>query len=154
LYDVAIQWTPVAYQQALDYRTLIPRWRAFKYLRKYDPTSTDTDGDFFNIITPEQVLDGYGINRDNVCYVAGEQLEIRSSTQDDYMLLGCYRHPDITELTYSSWVALDHPYAIEYEAASKVFKMIGFDEQATMMQREVVEQFTLLRNSNILAQGY
>lgn len=154
LYDVAIQWTPIAYQQALDYRTLIPRWRAFKYLRKYDPTSTDADGDFFNIITPEQVLDGYGINRDNVCYVAGEQLEIRSSTQDDYMLLGCYRHPDITELTYSSWVALDHPYAIEYEAASKIFKMTGFDEQATMMSREVVEQFTLLRNSNILGNGY
>lgn len=155
LYEVAIQWNPVGYQQSLDYRVLIPRYRAFKYLRKYDPTATTGgDGAFINMLLPEQTVDGYGIDRENICYVAGENIEIRSSTEDDYMLFGCYVHPDITEAAYSSWIALDHPYAIEYEATSKIFKMIGYDEQATMMQREVVEQFTLLRNSNILGQGY
>lgn len=149
LYEVGIQWSPIAYQQSLDYRTLIPRWRAFKFLRKYNATP----GDFIEILLPEQVVDGYGVDREDICYLAGEQLEIRSSTEDTYMLLSCYMHPIIEENTYSSWVALDHPYAIVYEATSKIFKMTGWDEQATQMQREVVEQFTLLRNSNILAQG-
>jgi hypothetical protein len=153
LYEVAIQWTPIAYIQSLDYRTLIPRWRAFKYLRKYDSTGS-TPGVFFNVLTPEQTIDSYGVNRENICYIAGESLEIRSDTEDTYMLLSCYVHPDIEEATYSSWIALDHPYAIVYEAVSKIFKQIGWDEQAAQMQREVAEQVILLRNSNILAQGY
>jgi hypothetical protein len=153
IFETGILWNPIGYQQSLDYRTLIPRWRAFKYLRKYDSTGA-TPGDFFNILTPEQTIDSYGVNRDDVCYVAGEQLEIRSSTEDTYMLLSCYVHPTVDENTYSSWIALDHPYAIVYEAVSKIFKTIGWDEQAAQMQREVAEQFALLRNSNILAQGY
>lgn len=154
LYETAIQWNPVSFFQSLEYRTLVPRWRAFKFLRKYDPTSDDGAGTFFNMLLPEQTTDGYGIARDNICYLAGESIEVRSSTEDEYMILGCYIHPDITEATYSSWIALDHPFAIEYEAASKIFKMTGYDEQAAAMQKEVVEQFTLLRNSNILGQGY
>lgn len=156
LYETGIQWSPIAYQQSLDYRTLIPRWRSLKFLRKYDATAvspTAPDGKFFTVITPDSSLDDYSLDKEDVCYVAGEQLEIRSSTQDTYMILGCYLHPDITEASYSSWVALDHPFAIEFEATSKVFKMIGFDEQATMINKEVAEQIMLLRNSNILAQG-
>lgn len=151
IYEFTILWSPVAYTQSMDYRTLVPRWRAFKYLRKHDGTSAT---DFFTLLTPEEVLDGYGIDKEDVCYIAGEQIEIRSSTEDTYMLCGCYRHPDITEAGYSSWIALDHPYAIVYEATAKIFKMIGFDEQAAQIQREVVEQYALLRNSNILGVGY
>ena len=155
LYETAIIWSPVDYFQSLDYRSLVPRWRAFKYLRKYDPTNvTNTSGIFFELITPDDAVDDYRINKTTVCYLAGEQIEIKSSTQDTYMLLGCYLHPDITEATYTSWIAVEYPFAIEMEAASKIFKTTGFDEQAAQMQREVAEQFTLLRNSNILMQGY
>jgi len=153
LFETGIAWNPVAYRQSLDYRTVVPRWRAFKYLRKYDAVG-DVPGVFFTILTPEQTVNGYGINKENVCYLAGEQLEIRSSTEDEHMLLGCYVHPDIQETSYNSWIAVEHPYAIEFEAVSKIFKTTGYDEQAAQMQREVAEQFILLRNSNILAQGY
>lgn len=157
IFETALQWTPVAYQQSLDYRLLIPRWRSFKYLRKYTPGTTpadDVDGKFFEVVDPNYVLDSYRLNKENVCYLAGEQIEIRSSTQDEYMLLGCYIYPDITEATYSSWIALDHPFAIVYEATSKIFKQTGYDEQAAMMNKEVTEQFTLLRNNNLIMQGY
>jgi len=56
--------------QQLDYRTLIPRWRALKYFRKSD--STGLPGDFLTLLTPEDVLDGYGYQRTDICYVAGE----------------------------------------------------------------------------------
>ena len=157
LYEVTVAWSPVAYLQSLTYRTLIPRWRSFKYLRKFTPavgTTPAVDGVFFKMIDPMDAVDVYGINKENVCYLAGEDIDIRSSTEDTHMLLGCYRHPDITENTYSSWIALDHPYAIIYEAASKIFKQTGFDEQAAMMSKEVTEQFMLLRNSEILGKGY
>lgn len=153
LYETGIQWSPIAYTQSMAYRSLIPRYRAFKYLRKLDSTGL-LPGVFFKIIAPEESVDSYAIDKLDVCYLAGENLEIKSSTEDTYMILGCYLHPDITEATYNSWIALDHPFAIEYEATSKIFKQTGFDEQAAMINKEVMEQYTLLRNSEILAQGY
>lgn len=153
LYETGIQWNPIAYTQSLSYRSLIARYRAFKYLRKLDSTGL-LPGVFFKMITPEESLDSYYVDKEDVCYLAGESLEIKSSTQDIYMIFGCYIHPDVTEATYNSWIALDHPYAIEFEATSKIFKQTGYDEQAAMMNKEVMEQFTLLRNSEILAQGY
>lgn len=133
LYEVAIVWNPVAFIQSLSYRSLIPRWRSFKYLRKYTPAAGSepaVDGVFFKMIDPANAVDDYGVNKDNVCYIAGEDLDIRSSTEDQYMLLGCYVHPDITESAYNSWIALDYQYAITYEATSKIFKTIGYDEQS------------------------
>lgn len=154
IYETGIQWQTPAYIQSLEYRNLVPRWRALKYLRKYDfTTSPGKAGDIFKVITPELILDDYNFQKDNVCYLAGESLEIRSNTKDANMLLGCYRHPDTTEATYDSWVALDQPTAIVYEAARSVFKQIGYDEQASEMQSEVTDQYSLLRQE-IIGEGY
>ena len=144
LFETGIQWATPDYIQSLEYRTVVPRWRQLKFLRKYDDTGS-TPGDFFTILTPDQTLDEYGISKENICYLAGDMIEIRSDTQDQYMLLGCYLHPDITTTGFSSWIALDHPYLIVYEAAASLFKTIGFDEQATAMRQEVAEQYSNLR---------
>lgn len=149
LYEVGITWADPDYIQSIDYRTLIPRWRAFKFLRKYTSGSPST---FFTFLTPEETLDRYGVNKENVCYLAGEMLEIRSDTEDPYMLLGCYIHPVIDENSYSSWVALDHPYSIVYEAARSIFKQIGWDEQAQQIRQEVAEQYQILKQ-NVVGYG-
>ena len=151
LFETAITFDTAAFTQSIDYRSIIPRWRSLKYLRKY---ANSLPGAFFSILTPEQTLDGYGSLKDDICYVAGEQIEVRSSTEDDYMLLGCYLNPMLTEEGYNSWIAKDHPYVIEYDAAARIFRQIGFDEQAAAMRQEILEQLTELRASNIQAQGY
>lgn len=154
IYETGIQWQIPAYIQSLEYRTLVPRWRALKYLRKYDfTTSPGTPGDIFSVITPELILDSYNFQKDNVCYLAGEALEIRSNTKDINMLLSCYRHPDTTEATYDSWIALDQPAAIVHEAARSVFKQIGYDEQSAEQRVEVTDQYSLLRQE-IIGEGY
>lgn len=142
LYETGITWPTPDYIQSIEYRTLIPRWRAFKYLRKY---ADSLPSDFIKLLTPEQTLDRYSINKEDICYLAGEMLEIRSSTQDTYMILACYIHPITDENSYSSWIALDHPYAIVYEAARSIFKQIGWDEQAASIKQEVAEQFQILK---------
>lgn len=138
--------------QQLDYRTLIPRWRALKYFRKSD--SSGLAGDFLTLLTPEDVLDGYGYQRTDICYVAGENLQIKSSTLLQYAMIACYITPDITEATYNSWVALDHPYAIVFEAARAVSELIGLKEDAATYLRQVTEQINLLKSSNITAGGF
>lgn len=149
--ESGIQFQNEDFIQALEYRTLFPRFRSLKYIRKSD--SAGTAGDFFGVLTPEQVLDRYGTQREDVCYAAGELIQIRSSTGFKYALIGIYENPDITEAGFDSWVALDHPFAIVFEAAITVFKTIGYDEQATVYSRMAAEQLQLVKGSNILVDG-
>lgn len=153
LKESGIAWSIPAYQQSFDYRGFDSRWRSFKYLRKYDgSTSPGTPGDFFTVITPDQVLDDYLMQRTEVVYLAGANYEILSKTQDANMLLGYYRNPDTTIATYDSWIALDHPFAITYEAAALIFKQTGYDEQVLNMRQLVAEEYTELK-MNILGNG-
>lgn len=147
IYESGITFDSVDYIQSLQYKTLIPRWRTFKYLRKYQDGNP---GEFIKLLTPEESVDRYAVNKDNICYIAGDVLEIRSSTQDATMLLGCYLHPVIAEESYTSWIADEHPYAIVFDAAAAIFKMIGQDEQASYMKQTVMEQIALLRQNQII----
>jgi hypothetical protein len=142
-----------AYLQSLEYRTLFPRWRALKYLRKTDSTGTER-GQIYTVISPESVLDQYHADRENVCYVAGAVVQIRSSDQLQYCIVGRYDNPDITESGYNSWIALDHPYAIVFEAASLVFKMIGDTDQFAAYTGLASMQAAEVKLSNIQAVGY
>lgn len=151
LIETGIQFNAPATLQSLAYRNLLPYWRSFNYLRKY---SDGVAGTFFQILTTEQTLDRYAINKENICYLAGEMLEIRSNTADSTLLLSAYVNPNITETGYNSWIALEHPYAIVYEAAAQVFKAIGWDEQASAAKQNVVDQIVLLKQNQLQANGY
>jgi hypothetical protein len=151
LYETGISFTEPAFIQSLDYKALVPNWRTLKYLRKY-PDSRP--GDFFKLLSPDETLDRYAINKENVCYLAGEMLEIRSNTADATMLISAYVHPNITEPGYNSWIALEHPYAIVYEAAAQVIKAIGWDEQAAIAKQNMAEQLVLLKQNQLQAVGY
>jgi hypothetical protein len=154
IFETGIQFVNSLYLQQIDYRTIVPRWRSLKYLRKTDITGYQ-DGPFFEVLAiPEMVEDAYRLNRNDVCYVAGEVVQVRSSTQLQYAILGCYRNPDITQAGYSSWVALDHPYAIVFEAASNVFKMIGDTDQFAAYSGLAGQQLVEVRMSNIQGIGY
>lgn len=146
LFETGITWNPVAYIQSLEYKVIAPRWRKLSYLRKYQD---GVPGVFFSQLTPEESLDRYNVQKENICYLAGDMIEIRSDSQDLYMLLGAYLHPDITTTGYSSWIADEHPYAIVFDAAASIFKAIGQDEKAAYFKQDVIEQIALLRQNQI-----
>lgn len=153
IYEIGVSFPTAEYLQSLEYKLLVPNWRSLKYIRKTDSSGSDTDS-FLQVLTPEETIDSYGMNRNNVCYVAGQTIQIRSSTQLQYVFLGCYVNPTLSEAQYNSWIALDHPYAIIYDSVATIFKMIGFDEQASQFRQLVAEQIMELRMSNIQAEGY
>lgn len=153
MFESGIAFDSADYVQSLDYRALLPRYRALKYLRKYD-VSTNTPGKELDIILPEQVLDDYKVQKGDICYVAGSYIQINSMTSEQYYLMGCYLNPDITEAGYNSWVALDHPYAIIFEAAGGVFKAIGKDEEAAAYRQTSAEQISMIKMSNISPVGF
>jgi hypothetical protein len=153
LRENGVSFLTAEYLQQIEYRALFPKWRALKYIRKTDSTGQE-QGKFLDIIVPENILDEYKLNRVDVAYVAGEVVQIRSSTQLQYTIVGRYDNPDITQSGYNSWIALDHPYAIVFEAASTVFKMVGDTDQFAAYTSLAAMQLIEVRNSNVLAQGY
>jgi hypothetical protein len=152
LLETALMFDTSSYQQSLQYKQIFPRWRALKYVRKYDNVNL-TPGKFIEIASVDSTLDSYAINREDICYIAGSNLQIRSIDQQQYYLIGIYQHPDVTTTGYDSWIADEHPFAIIYEAARAVFKMIGFDEQSATFDRMVAEQYTELK-AQILGNGW
>jgi hypothetical protein len=153
LFETGISFVNPLYLQQIDYKFLVPRYRALKYIRKTDASGQE-NGTLFTVITPDSVLDDYKLNRTDVCYLAGSVIQLRSSTQVQYCLFGCYRHPDITVTHYDSWVATDYPFSIIYEAAATVFKMIGDTDQFAAYTRLADIQLAEVRLSNIQANGY
>lgn len=128
------------YIQSFDYKTVFPRWRNIKYLRKYDTTAQEATK-FFEIIPTEFVTDGYSVNREDVCYMAGSLLNIRSSTPENFYLIGYYQHPDITTANWDSWIANEIPYAIVTEAARRIFKIIGKDDEYARLENDMREYY-------------
>lgn len=153
LFESGLAFSTAEFIQNLDYRALIANWRSLKYLRKFDFTN-NVPGRLLDIIVPENVLNDYKMQRTDICYGAGAFIQINSSTKEQYYLLGAYLNPILTNTGYSSWVALDHPYFIVFDAAATVFKAIGKDDEATTYRQLVAEQLTLLKTANILVNGF
>lgn len=145
LQEAAIQFDTSAYYQQLEYRNIFPRWRAIKYLRKYDAVG-QAAGSRLTILTVDETMDkSYMADKTDIAYLAGSLYNIKSSTAEQYYLVGYYAHPDVTEATYNSWIALEHPYAIIYEAARTIFKTIGDDAKSASYDKLVAEQYLTLK---------
>lgn len=152
LKETGISFASSAFFQELAFRPIIPRFRALKFFRKAQ--ADGSVGAFFTLVQPESILDEYSRERSDVCYAAGDSIEIKSSTAFQYGVLGYYENPDISLTGYSSWIALDHPFAIITMAAERVFKMIGKSEEFAaykFLRDEEVQRLTI---SNVAAPGY
>lgn len=153
LYETPVKFDTSAYTHSLDIISLIPNYRALKYIRKYE-TATSESGDFITVITPEEVLDKYNRELTDICYIAGRNIEIKSSTEFDTILLGAYVSPIVVEVNYSSWVADLYPYAIIHEAARFVFGAIAMDAEKKSQESFVAEQYAELKINAITDVGY
>lgn len=155
IYETGIAFDTSAYTQQINYRALLPQWRALKYLRKYDNVNMVPNGPPLRIVEPMNIFDDYQAQKVDVCYVAGINVNINSCTMEQYYLLGCYLNPNLTTSGYNSWIALDHPWAIIYEAAAQVFSAIGKDEEFAKYRNVIVpEQIGMLKESNITSVGF
>ena len=151
LLESRVQFSAADYFQALAYKTLFPRFRALSYVRKYEGGEAT---DMLEIISPTDIFDSYNAAKENVCYLAGEVIQIRSNTEITDILIGVYNSPDTLPDTYSSWIAESYQFAITAEAAGMVFGMIGSAEDAATYKRIAAEHLLQMRNASIQAIGY
>lgn len=142
--------------QALDYSKIDPKWRSLNYARILQTSASGscTPGAFFELIDPVVALGMYGETRTNVAYQAGTVYQLKSACPFSRALLGYYVHPTIApDADYASWIADEFPYVIIFDAAARIFKMVGFDEQANYWQQEVAQQYQNLK-SQVIGNGY
>jgi len=151
--ETVIDMGSAAYLQTVDYGAEISNFRSLKYIRKYD-NAESTSGDFVEVIAAEEVMDSYNIERVNVGYIAGVNLLLKLSTEEEHILVGAYTLPVVTDGGYSSWVDDQYPYVIIYEAARVVFKMTGDTEQSNTYRDLAREQLDLMMRTAISDVGY
>jgi hypothetical protein len=155
LLEAAVQFQTAEYLQNWDYRNTVPLWRSGKYFRKYDTSTTPAvAGKIMNKVVPENIFDDYAIEKTEIWYAAGGFIQLKSGTKESTYLFGAYLNPDLTTDKYNSWIAMDHPYAIIFDAAATVFKAIGKDDEAAAYRQLVAEQIAMIRMSEIDSIGY
>jgi len=151
--EVAVACDFALTNQSIQYKTLIPQWRSSKYIRVYDysipPGAPST---WLTKIEPENVLDDYNNDKYDVYYIAGANINIQTAAAAQYFLIGCYIYPYVDTVRFSSWIADEHPEAIMYEAASIVFKAIGYDEQSDKFHNMHLSELQDLKQQ-IIAEG-
>lgn len=152
IYETGVTFTDATNFQTMDMYSLIPNFRAISYFRRVSD-QYDKTGVPFEIISPEELLDGYNQTRTDVAYVAGRVLETRSAVAYTYAIFGCYVLPLVTESNYSSWVAMVCPQAIIYEAARVIFKAISYDEESATFGRLVAEEYAILKMTGLANVG-
>lgn len=148
-----------AYIQELDIQT-IPRFRAFSYFRKWDPSFSSSQSnplilpplysnnstvsgvlalDFIKIITPDAIFDDYGTEKLDVGYAAGSTFFIKSSTLLAQAKIGYYSYPFLDQsnegAALQSWIAEDQPYAIIFPAIAMTFTNTGDEDAARQIMK-------------------
>lgn len=152
--ETAIQCDVLQTQQSVAYKALFPQWRAVKYVRIYDnSTPPGAPGLLLDPISPENVLDEYNNDTVNVFYIAGLNMQINLAAAAQYFLIGYYAYPLVDTVFYNSWIADEHQSAIVYEAASIVFKAIGYDGQSDKYHGLAMDELNDLKQE-ITAIGY
>lgn len=146
LAEVPVQFDTPAFLQSFDIYEFIPKFRSLAYVRKYN-------GPLFEVIEPESLFNGFGNERVNVCYLAGNILQMKSSDAFTYFQLGYYKHPDVTSEGWDSWIGQEFPYAIIYEAAATIAVSIGYQEIAQSLAAKAREEFSIMQRTAIVAEG-
>ncbi|TFZ81700.1 hypothetical protein [Candidatus Macondimonas diazotrophica] len=144
LVELAVQFDEPRRIQTFDPADVSSYYRRVKYIRIWEGDADGEAKEILEPITTEVALDSYGYPRLNVFYMAGKFLQIRTYAELDKILFGFYRYPDITSESFSSWIAVELPWAIIWEAARTIFNRIGYQEQASQMQALVREQYSQL----------
>lgn len=119
------------------------------------------DREPITIISPDDIFDEFGYYRTNVAYQAGTNIFIRSRLAFRFLQIGFYQYPNVDTsnngANFSSWVAIEYPFAIVYEATSNILQSIGQTDAARKYDNPqnglVGQQVAMILLNNISAQG-
>lgn len=153
--ELGISFPSLSLEQSFTYKALFPLFRAVSYIQPIDGTSFMPVNNPLEQITPNFILDQYNYYKDNVYYEAGSVIQIRTNPGYQYFAIGFYQFPDLTPTSsIQDWITQDFPYAVIYEAASRIFKQIGYTDQVKAMDDLAAIERNMLLGSSLQITGY
>lgn len=160
--EEAVEFTTPDYVQSFkptDINTgAFPRYKSPAYVRLwlYDPTDAinlGRPGPYLKETQIGNLKDNYGYDKTMIYYPAGDRLNMRAPAQISHILFGFYTFPDVTEDGFNSWIAVEQPNAIVYEACRRLFNAISYREQASTYEGLTAEEYTMLTINNVPLEG-
>lgn len=150
----SVQLPNASYQTTLNIPTLFPKFRGLSQLKGLDVNySVLADGETSRIEVVElnDIYDDYNVIKNNIAYVAGESINIRSLTNTYGFLVEWFKAPETKRDNYNSWIAQLYPDVILYWAASLVLDTNGNEEKATKFMKQVQQiHLPYLKNNFLL----
>lgn len=152
-----VQLPNAAYQVALDIQNLFPRFRAVEsivpvdvnYNPLLDPSAQLEIVEIGDIRDPE-----YGTLKNNVAYVAGTTLNIRSAYNSYGFVVGFFQAPITRREQYNSWIAQLYDAPIIFWAAALILNTNGNEDKANKFLKMVMEvHLPYLRNNYLLGKA-
>ena len=147
LQEISLSVPVPSMQIQVDINAQLPRLRGIAYIRNNSSTGGNVPNPFFEPIDPRQLLDSYGQEISDIYYQGGQTLNIKSRTLVSNLLVGYYQAPVVSLTGYSSWIAVEQPYAIIEDAAATIFRMVGNLEQAKLYEASTMQNVILLRQN-------
>lgn len=153
LREGAVVYTPssTAWQYDLpSLGTLLPRYRAIKNLIGTEAV-TGRPIEQFEFRESDDMYTTEGCRRTSVYTLLGSTLRIVPAAASGTLNVYYYENPDVTELTFSSWIADMYPDQLAMMAATAVWARTGFREQANSAEEAWNRPFKeMLINSHLL----
>jgi hypothetical protein len=145
--DVTLAVPAYTAQLAID--TYAPRCRGLTSVQAVDATDLVVYNPAIDIVELGDLLDPeYGTVKNNIAYLAGTTINIRSSIAMTKVRLTYFHSPDVTEAVYDSWIALLAPDIIIYGALAIVARGTGNAERATQYMEMINKELRPQLNSS------
>jgi len=136
----------------IDVRSEFPGFRKIQYLNGYDVTSKTVTCELQQR-SPISIGDNYGRIVNQIYYLSGDMITIRSVIALTNVLAGFWALPSVDNANYKSWIADVAPYAIIDEASAEIFGSVGDQDEATRRRKMFEGNVALIRVSDIEAAG-
>jgi hypothetical protein len=119
-----------------------------------DPTTLKVgtlQGSDFTEISADKFIDGYGFDKQDVLYRAGNSVHLNSRIPFDRVQLGYFTDPLIEPVeNISSWIPTEYPNLIASEVIYRLKKTIGQEEESKDAKEDRDEEWNTLLINNIL----
>jgi hypothetical protein len=146
-----VQLVSPAYLTAIDIGETLPRCRGVATLSICDSSFVPLESPEIEIVEIGDIRDPvYKMLKNDIAYLAGSSLNVRSSVPSYGYLVEYYTLPSTRRETFNSWIAQLMPAIIVYRAASIVHVTSGNVEKGKLYQTAVDNVFKPQLDSSFL----
>lgn len=120
-----------SYLTSIDAQLLLPRLRGLSRIQLVDASYAPLEFPEIAVIEIDDIRDEeYKVYRNNVAYIAGTAVNVRSTSLGYGFLVEYFQLPNVRRDSYNSWIAQLAPDVIVYTAAALVFATNGNEEKS------------------------